>query len=193
MAAPRSYRILVIGGSAGSMPVLTALMEAWPLAFPMPVVLVIHRLKNVKSDLVTLLSGRRQITEPEDKELLLPGHIYLAPQNYHLLIEADDTISLDYSEPVNFSRPSIDLSFDSAVAAFGAATIGILLSGANKDGAEGLCRIAVAGGTAIVQDPATAAFSIMPQAAIDLCADIQSMTVDQMIHYLKNISTVNKR
>ncbi|SEW41066.1 chemotaxis protein CheB [Chitinophaga arvensicola] len=193
MTVPHSYRILVIGGSAGSMPVLSALMEAWPVPFHIPVVLVIHRLKNVKSELGVLLSDHIQITEPEDKEQLLPGHIYLAPQNYHLLIEADGTISLDYSELINFSRPSIDLSFESAATAFGSAVIGILLSGANKDGAEGLCRIAAAGGTAIVQDPATAAFNTMPQAALDQCADIQSMTPDQMIRYLRNISTANKR
>lgn len=155
----------------------------------MPVVIVIHRLKNVKSELGALLSGEQKITEPDDKESLLPGHIYLAPQNYHLLIEADGTISLDYSEPVNFSRPAIDLSFDSAAEAFGRNTLAILLSGANKDGAAGICRIAASGGMAIVQDPLTAAFSAMPQAALDLCPGIQTMTVNEMIHYLRNIST----
>ncbi|SKC97178.1 two-component system, chemotaxis family, response regulator CheB [Chitinophaga ginsengisegetis] len=189
MAASHSYRILVIGGSAGSMTVLTKLISELPAIFPMPVVIVIHRLKNVQSELGTLLSVRQKITEPDDKELLLPGHIYLAPQNYHLLIEADGTISLDYSELVNFSRPAIDMSFESAASAFGSAAVGILLSGANKDGAAGLCHIAASGGAAIVQDPRTAGFSTMPQAALDLCSGIQTMTVNDMIRYLRNIST----
>lgn len=171
------------------MPVVTTLMKELPAPFPMPVVIVIHRLKNVKSELGALLSGEQKITEPDDKESLLPGHIYLAPQNYHLLIEADSTISLDYSEPVHFSRPAIDLSFDSAAEAFGKDTLAILLSGANKDGAAGICRIAASGGMAIVQDPLTAAFSTMPQSALDLCPGIRTMTVNEMICYLRNIST----
>ncbi|HEY8954553.1 chemotaxis protein CheB [Chitinophaga sp.] len=189
MATPESYKILVIGGSAGSMPVLTALIKELPVPFPMPVVIVIHRLKNVQSELSALLSAEQKITEPDDKDSLLPGHIYLAPQNYHLLIEADGTISLDYSEPVNFSRPAIDVSFDSAVEAFGKKTLAILLSGANKDGAAGICRIAGSGGMAIVQDPLTAAFSTMPRAALNQCTGLHTMTVNEMIRYLRNIST----
>lgn len=171
------------------MPVLTTLVKELPAPFPIPVVIVIHRLKNVQSELGALLSGEQEIKEPDDKELLLPGHVYLAPQNYHLLIEADGTISLDYSEPVNFSRPAIDLSFDSAAEAFGRNTLAILLSGANKDGTKGICRIAASGGMAIVQDPLTAAFSTMPQAALDLCPGATSMTVNEMICYLRNINT----
>ncbi|WP_429051589.1 chemotaxis protein CheB [Chitinophaga sp. W3I9] len=178
-----------MGGSAGSMTVLTKLIKELPATFPMPVMIVIHRLKNVQSELGTLLSGKQKITEPDDKELLLPGHIYLAPQNYHFLIEADGTISLDYSELVNFSRPAIDLSFESAALVFGNAAVGILLSGANKDGAAGLCHIAASGGTAIVQDPQTAEFNTMPQAALDLCSGIQTMSVNDIIRYLRNIST----
>jgi two-component system chemotaxis response regulator CheB len=182
----------MIGGSAGSMPVLVALLRQLPSPFPMPVVIVLHRLKNVESELGRLLSVRQTIVEPEDKEALLPGSIYLAPQNYHLLIEEDGTFSLDYSEPVNYSRPAIDLSFSSAASVYGSQVLGILLSGANKDGAAGLCRIAAAGGTGIAQDPATAEFSMMPQAALDLCAGIQCMRVNDIILYLKNISVANK-
>ena len=192
MALPLKYGILLIGGSAGSMTVLVKLLNQLPSPFPIPVVIILHRLKNVESELDKLLSKQQTIAEPEDKEVILPGHIYLAPQNYHLLIEDDGTFSLDYAEPVNFSRPAIDLTFSSAASAFGARSLGILLSGANKDGAAGLCRIVQAGGTGIAQDPDTAGFSTMPQAAIDLCPGVQPMAINGMIDFLRNISIANK-
>lgn len=192
MTLPPKYRILLIGGSAGSMAVLVTLLNHFPSPFPIPVVIIMHRLKNVVSELDKLLSVQQLIREPEDKEQLLPGKIYLAPQNYHLLIEEDATFSLDYSELVNFSRPAIDLSFASAAAVFGRYVMGILLSGANNDGAEGLSRIIGAGGTGIVQDPATAEFDVMPQAAIDANPGVQAMSVEEIIHVINNISTENK-
>ncbi|MBO9729980.1 MAG: chemotaxis protein CheB [Chitinophaga sp.] len=175
------------------MPVLVELMNQLPSPFNVPIVMVIHRLKNVESELDKLLSVHQTIVEPEDKAPLLPGNIYLAPQNYHLLVEEDSTFSLDYSEPLNYSRPAIDMSFSSAATAFGPEVLGILLSGANNDGAAGLCRIVSKGGTGIVQDPATALFAMMPQAALDRCTGIAAMTVEQIIAYLKNISIANKR
>jgi len=192
LAIPHKYSILLIGGSAGSMPVLVQLLNQLPSPFIVPVVIILHRLKNVESELNKLLSVQQTIIEPEDKEIILPGNIYLAPQNYHLLIEEDGTFSLDYAEPVNYSRPAIDLSFSSAASVFGSGVLGILLSGANKDGAAGLCRITAAGGTGIVQDPLTAEFSMMPQAAIDLCTNVQPMAANDIIHYLRNISIANK-
>ena len=192
MTIPHKYRILLIGGSAGSMSVLIQLLSQLPSPFIIPVVIILHRLKNVESELDKLLSVQQTITEPEDKEALLPGNIYLAPQNYHLLIEEAGTFSLDCSEPVNYSRPAIDLSFSSAASVFGPGVLGILLSGANKDGAAGLCHIIAAGGTGIVQDPLTAGFSMMPQAAMDLCSHVQPMVVNDIIHYLRNISIANK-
>ena len=182
MTLPPKYRILLIGGSAGSMAVLVTLLNHFPSPFPIPVVIIMHRLKNVVSELDKLLSVQQVIREPEDKEQLLPGKIYLAPQNYHLLIEEDATFSLDYSELVNFSRPAIDLSFTSAAAVFGSHVLGILLSGANNDG----------GGTGIVQDPATAEFDVMPQAAIDANPGVQAMSVEEIIHVINNISKENK-
>ena len=192
MTLPLKYSILVIGGSAGSMSVLVELLNQLPSPFPIPVVIILHRLKNVESELDKLLSIRQPIAEPVDKEPLLQGNIYLAPQNYHLLIEEDGSFSLDYAEPVNFSRPAIDLTFSSAASVFGARSLGILLSGANKDGAAGLCRIIRAGGKGIAQRPDTAGFSIMPQAAIDLCRGVQPMTIKGMIDFLRNISIENK-
>lgn len=193
MTRPHKYRLVIIGGSAGSMPVLVELMNQLPSPFNIPIVIVIHRPKNVESELDKLLSVHQEIVEPEDKAPLLPGNIYLAPQNYHLLIEEDSTFSLDYSEPLNYSRPAIDMSFSTAATAFGTDVLGVLLSGANNDGAAGLCQIVSTGGTGIVQDPATALFAVMPQAALDGCMGVQAMTIEQIIAYLKNISIANKR
>lgn len=181
-----SYDIIVIGGSAGSLPAITAILTGLPDKLGVPVVIVLHRLKNVQSELDRLLSVKKKITEPEDKEKILPGHIYLAPQNYHLMLEADHTFMLDYSELVNFSRPSIDMTFSSASAVYGHRVLGILLSGANKDGAEGLCQIVDKGGTGIVQDPATAEFDIMPLAAMAMCNDVFIMSVEEINLYIKN-------
>lgn len=182
-----SIDIVAIGGSAGSLPVLVELLEQLPRPLACAVVIIVHRLKNVPSDLDKLLSVKNEIKEPEDKEPVLPERIYLAPQNYHLLVETDHTFSLDYSEPLHFSRPSIDISFASIAEAYGAKATGILLSGANKDGAEGLHSIVAAGGCGIAQDPDSALFDTMPQAAMDISPEVRRMTVKEMIHYLKQL------
>lgn len=160
--------LVAIGGSAGSLPSIVSIIEALPKKFDFSVIIVIHRLKNVSSDMERILSSEEKnifIREPEDKESIKKGVIYLAPQNYHLQIEDDKTFSLDYSEPVNFSRPSIDVTFDCVASVFKDKGTGILLSGANADGAHGLSRIIEKGGIGIVQDPQTADYPAMPLAA----------------------------
>jgi two-component system, chemotaxis family, protein-glutamate methylesterase/glutaminase len=179
-------RIILIGGSAGSLQPLTSLLDGIPDDLRMPVVIVLHRLRNVQSEMDRLLSVKKKITEPEDKEKILAGRIYLAPQNYHLMLETDHTFMLDYSELVNFSRPSIDMTFSSAALAYGSRVTAILLSGANRDGAEGLCEIVAEGGNAIVQDPASADFDIMPLAAIAACNGARVMGIDEIIQYIKS-------
>lgn len=179
-----AYDIIAIGGSAGSLAVLTDILDALPRNMRMPVVIVLHRLKNVESEMGRLISPKKHITEPEDKEAVKDHHFYLAPQNYHLMIEADRTFMLDYSELVNYSRPSIDMTFSSIAEAYGSRALAILLSGANKDGAAGLCQIIGAGGTGLVQDPKTAAFEVMPQSAIDLCRDVKVLTIDEIIKFI---------
>lgn len=171
------FDVIAIGGSAGSLLVLTEILDSLPHQLVPPVVIVLHRLRNVQSEMGRLLSNTRKIVEPEDKEPVKEHCIYLAPQNYHLLIEAERTFMLDYSELVNYSRPSIDMTFSSIAEVYGARALGILLSGANKDGAEGLCQIIAAGGTGVVQDPRTASFEAMPQSAIDMCAGVKSLTI----------------
>lgn len=180
----RKCDIVVIGGSSGSIPVLIKILKAIPLAFNATIVIVVHRLKNVHSDLRNILSDKHIITEPEDKEPVMPGRIYLAPQNYHLLFEQDNTFSMDYSETVNFSRPSIDVTFTSAAEMYGDNTTGILLSGANRDGADGMASIIAHGGKGIVQDPISAEYPSMPSAALETAANIQVLTPSGIINLL---------
>jgi two-component system chemotaxis response regulator CheB len=179
-----AFDIITIGGSAGSLTVLTGILDALPEKMRVPVVIILHRLKNVESEMGRLLSPKKHIGEPEDKEAVRDYHLYLAPQNYHLMIEADKTFMLDYSELVNYSRPSIDMTFSSIAEVYGSRALAILLSGANKDGAEGMCQIMAAGGTGIVQDPQTAAFDVMPQSAIDRCRDAKVLSIDEIIKFI---------
>lgn len=183
--------VLVIGGSAGSMQLVTELLQALPKPFPFPVLVVLHRLKNVSSSLDTVLAGKESdicIQEPNDKEVIQKNRVYLAPQNYHLLIETDQTISLDYSETVHYCRPSIDVTFESVAEVFAGQAVAILLSGANQDGADGLLAISEQGGVAIVQDPATAEYPAMPQAAIDRNANAVVMTPQNIASYLHTLN-----
>jgi len=165
-----SFDIIAIGGSAGSIPIVSELLEALPGTFQYAVIIVLHRLKNVYSEMNRVLATPHKgtyIREPDDKDLIQPNSVYLAPQNYHLLIEADRSFSLDYSELVNYSRPSIDVTFESVAGVYGSRALAVLLSGANDDGAAGMEAILASGGQGIVQDPATAAYSAMPRAAAE--------------------------
>lgn len=161
--------IIVIGGSAGSLEVVLNLVASLRDPVNATLVIIMHRKSSVDSSLVFLLSERTEwpVREVEDKDQIRPRHIYLAPADYHLLFEKDLSFSLDYSEKVNYSRPSIDVSFESAAEAFGSQVTGILLSGANADGVHGLNRIKAAGGTTVVQNPSTAEVAYMPQEALD--------------------------
>jgi two-component system chemotaxis response regulator CheB len=165
-----SARVIVIGGSAGALEVLLAILPTLPATRTTPIVIVLHLAPTPPSLVPALLERATalRVIEVEDKQPLLPGTIHVAPANYHVLFERDATLALSVDEAVNFSRPSIDVSFESVARAFGPGAIGILLSGANDDGAVGLWHIAEAGGLAVVQDPATARQPIMPRAAIHL-------------------------
>jgi two-component system chemotaxis response regulator CheB len=181
------FDIIVLGGSSGSIPVVTQIISALPADLRIPVVIIIHRMKNVESELQLILSAKRKIYEPEDKEQVKAGMIYLAPQNYHLLVEDDNTFCLDYSEPVNYSRPSIDVAFMSISGVYKAGTLGILLSGANKDGAEGINRIITSGGRGIVQDPSTAESQEMPGAAIKMNERAEVLSPENIVNAILKI------
>ncbi len=181
------YDIIVIGGSAGSLGPLISLLKAKPEWFRIPILIIIHRLKNTKSQLHKIManeSGLPDFIEPEDKEPIKNGQVYLAPQNYHILIEKDHSFSLDYSEPVNFSRPSIDVSFESVSEVYKHRSLAILLSGANKDGAKGMKAILAKKGSCIVQLPETAEYPAMPEAAIKINPAVRILKIDEIISYL---------
>jgi two-component system, chemotaxis family, protein-glutamate methylesterase/glutaminase len=165
---PPVSRLLVIGGSAGSLQVVLAVLAAIGDDFPLPVLIVLHRNGGFESSLEDLFSSRTRlpIKEVEEKDQLRAGTIYLCPADYHVLLEKDHSFSLDYSERVHFSRPSIDVTFRSAADIFGPGVIGLLLSGGNADGAEGMQYVQQQGGVTIVQDPATADVPYMPQQVI---------------------------
>lgn len=175
-------KVVVIGGSTGSIDVLLKLLPA--LQTPtFAVIIVVHRKNTADSTLANLLATRTTIPlkEVDDKDIMRPGEIYLAPADYHLLIEQDGSFSLDDSEKINYSRPSIDVTFESAADVYGARSVGIILSGANADGTQGLKAIRRAGGICIAQQPQTAQVDFMPQQAIlhvpvDLVLDVREMS-----------------
>lgn len=164
----RRNKVILLGGSTGSIDVLMKLLPALQTPFFVTLILVLHRKNTADSALADLLSVKTRIPlkEVDDKDVILPGHIYLAPADYHLLIEQEGSFSLDDSEKVHYSRPSIDVTFESAADVYGPSLAGILLSGANADGTNGLKAIKGAGGITVVQRPDTAQVSFMPQQAI---------------------------
>lgn len=160
--------LLIIGGSAGSLGVVMHLLGQLNTGLPFAILIVLHRHSDQGSSLTELLAAKSNlpVKEAEEKEPILSGTVYLAPPDYHLLIETDHTFSLDYSEKVNYSRPSIDLTFQTAAEAYGTALACIILSGASADGAAGLKAVHQAGGIIAVQDPDSAAVAFMPNAAL---------------------------
>jgi len=183
------YKAVIIGGSAGSFRVITSFLNSLPKNYPIPVFLNLHRLKHVRSGFVEALSIKSNIPviEPFDKDSVKPGIAYLAPSNYHMYIELNKKIALSTEEAVNHSRPSIDLSFETAAQTYNKNLLGIILSGANKDGALGLKKIKDAGGTTIVQDPKECEVSTMSMAALNTTEVDYVYNTKQIIEYLLNI------
>jgi two-component system chemotaxis response regulator CheB len=164
-----AYGAVVVGVSAGGLEALKSILGCLPADF-YPALMIIQHLHPQQCDyLVGHLNAicRLPVKEAEEKNVIEYGRVYLAPANYHLLVEADKTFSLSTDEKVNYSRPSIDVLFETAAEAYGAELIGVILTGASRDGAAGLRRIKEAAGLTIVQDPATAEFPVMPQAALE--------------------------
>jgi two-component system, chemotaxis family, protein-glutamate methylesterase/glutaminase len=163
-----TYDLIVIGASWGGLRAVGQVLADLPDEVDVPVVLAQHRHPNsIEGTLAQLLQGRteRRVLDVEDKMPIEPGHVYIAPPDYHVLVEPG-SLALSVDERVQYARPSIDVLFESAADAYGAGVIGIILTGANEDGAEGLARIKRKGGVAVVQDPAGAARRAMPDAAI---------------------------
>lgn len=163
---------IVVGGSAGGLDALGQLLPALPAGFPIPIALVLHVHPRKPSHLARVLGARCALTvkEAEDKEPIAASTVYVAPPNYHLLLERQRCFSLSVDDPVLFSRPAIDVLFESAADAFGASLAGVLLSGGSEDGARGIAQIQRNGGLTVVQAPSTASVPIMPNAALRLSA-----------------------
>lgn len=161
------FEIVVVGTSTGGLKALQTVLSALPPAFALPIVIVQHRGKVSDDGLCEFLDefSNMPVTEPDDKTPLLPAHVYLAPRDYHLLID-NRSFALSIDAPEAFARPSIDLLFESAADSFQERTIAVILTGANRDGARGLAAIKSRGGLTIVENPESAACKEMPAAAI---------------------------
>lgn len=162
-----AFEIVVVGTSIGGLKALQTLLSGLSEEFPLPVVIVQHRGKDSETGLCDFLgrSSRLPLSEPEDKEIIIPGRAYLAPRDYHLLVE-NGSFALSTDPPVSFARPSIDVLFESVANHYKERAIGVVLTGANRDGAKGLAAIKLRGGLTLVEDPASAACREMPDAAI---------------------------
>lgn len=162
------YEAVVIGTSAGGLAALTTILSALPEDYGLPVIIVQHRSRDEKTLLEEVLSYkcRIPINQADEKQAICKGNVYFAPGDYHLLIEQDRTFSLSWEPPVNYSRPSIDVLFESAAMVYQRKLVAVILTGASHDGAEGIRMIRKMGGTTIAQMPETAAHKTMPQAAV---------------------------
>lgn len=181
---------IVIGASAGAVQALTRILPRLPADYPLPILVVVH-VPAEPSGLTGLFGAKclATVREPEDKEPIVPGTIYFAPPGYHLLVEADRSLALSTDEPVMFSRPSIDILFESAAEIYGGALVGVVLTGANEDGARGASAIIMAGGEVLVEDPADALAPAMPRAALARCPAARRLSLDAITDYLMGLRT----
>lgn len=183
------YSVVAVGTSWGGLSAMTKLLGGLPQDFPIPIVIVQHRGKDSNDLLSQLLQDSTELTvcEIEDKDTLSPGRVHVAPANYHVMLEPGYA-SLTIEEPVRYSRPSIDVMFDSAAATYGPTAIGVVLTGANEDGARGLAQIVERGGRALVQDPNTAEIPVMPKAAIKAVPSAEVLPLDRLAPRLIELS-----
>jgi two-component system, chemotaxis family, protein-glutamate methylesterase/glutaminase len=184
-----SYKAVVIGGSAGSFQGVVKILSQLPKGFPLPIIMCLHRLKHVRNGFVEALSIKSvvQVTEPNDKENIKKGNVYLAPANYHMSVELGNYFALSTEEMVNNSRPAIDITLSTSAFVYKEKLIGILLSGANRDGGAGMKAIHDRGGITIVQDPTECMIDTMPKAALAMTQIDQVMKIDQIINFFKEL------
>jgi len=194
-AGKRRIDAVVIGASAGGVEALMTMLPALPRTLAVPIFVVLHLPRQTPSALVEIFAPRCafKVLEAEDKAPIDPATIYFAPPDYHLLIDAGPCLALSADETVNYSRPSIDVLFESAADFYGTRLAGIILTGANADGAHGLAVIAEAGGVTVVQDPATAYASAMPAAAARRGAPHHLLPLGEIAGCLKTLTTVVDR
>lgn len=188
----RPYKVIVIGGSAGSFTVLANILSKIPKDFNLPIIICCHRLKHVRSGFIEALEIKsvKKVTEPDDKEGIKKGKVYVAPANYHLGIELGNTFALSTEEMVNNSRPAIDITFETAAYVYKEKMIGILLTGANKDGAMGMKYVKEYGGLTIVQEPSECTIDTMPKAAMAITSIDYVMKAEEMVKFLNDLHKI---
>lgn len=189
-AVKRDFRLIVIGCSLGGMNALVDVIGELPETFPVPIAVVQHRYRTSSEGLPSYFRrhAKLNVVDADDKQWIKPGNVYLAPANYHLLVEEGE-FSLSVDEAVAYSRPSIDVLFESAADAYRDALIAVVLTGANADGSRGLARIKQNGGFVIVQDPETAEAPEMPLAAIASTAVDRILPLDRIGPLLVELSS----
>jgi two-component system chemotaxis response regulator CheB len=187
------FGAIVIGVSSGSINALKCIFSALPVSFSIPIIMVQHISANSDNEWIKLLNNKSNLTikEADEKEKVESGHVYIAPTNYHLLIENDKTFSLTINEYVNFVRPSIDILFESAAEAYKNKLNGIVLKGSNNDGAKGIKRIKELGGMVIIQDPETAESPTMPASAIAAVEPDYILSSEKIVELLLKIIQTN--
>ncbi|WP_224372241.1 chemotaxis protein CheB [Hyalangium versicolor] len=175
---------VVLGTSAGGVEALSVLLPALPRTFRAAILIVMHLPRDRPSLLVDIFQGKCQlpVREAQDKEQVQPGTVSFAPPDYHLLVDEGPTLALSVDDPVHYSRPSIDVLFESAADVYGPRLAGIILTGANADGAQGLQTVRAAGGVTVVQRPDTAQVSLMPQSALNRGPADFVLTLEQIAH-----------
>src|SRR5687768_14141653 len=184
-----SFKAVVIGGSAGSFQGIVKILAQLPKGFPLPIIMALHRLKHVRHGFVEALSLKSvvPVTEPNDKEQIKKGGVYLAPANYHMSVELGNYFALSTEEMINNSRPAIDITLGTCSFVYREKLVGILLSGANRDGALGMKNIAEKGGLTIVQEPSECMIDTMPKAALAMTKIDHVLKVDQIVEFFKEL------
>jgi len=185
-----NWEAIVIGGSAGALQALSRILPRLPADYPLPILIVVHLPPERGSVLAEVLQQkcRLRVSEAEDKQPIAAGAVYFAPPDYHLLVEEDRRLSLSWDEPHLFSRPSIDVLFESAADVFAERLIGIILSGANSDGALGLKKVAAEGGLALIQSPEHTYARAMPVAAMEECPSARVLSADEITDFLLSLA-----
>lgn len=186
----QDIKIVVIGGSAGSFQVVTKILSELRKDFNLPIFFCLHRLKNVSTGFEEALNinSNHKVYEPKDKEVIKKGKVYLAPSNYHMLAEIGNSITLSIDELHHFSRPSIDLTFDSFSYIYNSKMLAIILSGANTDGASGIFNAYKRGAYTIVQDPNEAIVKTMVDGALNLFKPQEILDTNAIIKFLNNLN-----
>jgi two-component system, chemotaxis family, protein-glutamate methylesterase/glutaminase len=185
-----NYEAIVIGVSSGGMSAMKVMFSLLPRHFLTPIIIVQHIGAHSDNVWIKILNDTSDlcIKEADEKEKIEQGNVYIAPPNYHLLIEKNKTFSLTISERVNFARPSIDVLFESAAEAYGKGLIGVVLTGSNNDGTNGIKRIQECGGLTIIQDPETAESPYMPASAIAAIQPDYILPLEKIIEQLIKIT-----